>query len=123
MRLPFTIDGVDFSAVINKYGYSVRPVRREGSNGGMMQDGSRRVDLLDYKAGVSVASNDMDPADAARLNSALRKEYVWVTYWDPTVNAVRTAEFIPDISASEIAAVVKGVVQWIRPVAIYLEER
>lgn len=104
-RLPFAVDGVDFAKRINKFVYSVGYEKREGTNGGMMLDGSETVDILAYKAVVSVDTNAMEAAELSALVTALLKPYVQLTYWDTRSNAPRTAEFIPDVSAAPLGFV------------------
>ena len=53
-RPPYIVDGVDFSAYVNRWQYAVGYDFREGKNGGLMLDGSEPRDLLAIKARVSV---------------------------------------------------------------------
>lgn len=101
-RLPFTVDGVDFSQKINRLMYSVGYEKREGSNGGLMLDGSETVDILAYKAVVTVQTNTLTDSEAAALVSALLKPYVQLTYWDLKTGGDRTASFIPDVDTAGI---------------------
>lgn len=123
MRLPFVADGVDLSPSINKYGYSVSYFKRLGPNSGIMQDGSYQEDVLAYKARIQAETNDLYPDDLAALLQAFTKTYITLTYWDIRTNAERTAEFIPDISASRVAAYGLSGIYWLTSVVITLDER
>lgn len=101
-RLPFTVDGVDFSARINRFAYSVGYEKREGNLGGMMLDGTETVDVRAYKAVVTVSTNGMTSDELAMLLMALLKPYVQLLFFDTRINATRTAEFIPDVSTAPL---------------------
>lgn len=104
-RLPFTVDGVDFSARINRFAYSVGYEKREGSLGGMMLDGTETVDVRAYKAVVTVSTNGMRSEELAQLLTALLKPYVQLQFFDTRINDTRTATFIPDVSAAPLGFV------------------
>lgn len=104
-RLPFVVDDVDFSAKINRFSYAVGYEKREGSNGGMMLDGSETVDILAFKAVVTVSTNGMRSEELAQLLTALLKPYVQLQFFDTRINAARTATFIPDVSEAPLGFV------------------
>lgn len=104
-RLPFTVDGVDFSARINRFAYSVGYEKREGSLGGMMLDGTETVDVRAYKAVVTVSTNGMQSEELAQLLTALLKPYVQLQFFDTRINDTRTATFIPDVSPAPLGFV------------------
>lgn len=101
-RLPFIVDGVDFSKKINRLMYSVGYEKREGSLGGMMQDGTETVDVRAFKAVVTVYTNSLTESEVTALFSALLKTYVQLTYRDLRTGSDRTAWFIPDVDAPDI---------------------
>ena len=101
-RLPFVVDNVDFSAKINRFSYAVGYEKREGSNGGLMLDGSETVDILAFKAVVTVSTNGMRSEELAQLLTALLKPYVQLLFFDTRINDTRTATFIPDVSAAPL---------------------
>lgn len=101
-RLPFVVDNVDFSAKINRFSYAVGYEKREGSNGGLMLDGSETVDILAFKAVVTVSTNGMRSEELAQLLTALLKPYVQLQFFDTRINDTRTATFIPDVSAAPL---------------------
>lgn len=104
-RLPFVVDDVDFSAKINRFSYAVGYEKREGSNGGMMLDGSETVDILAFKAVVTVSTNGMRSEELAQLLTALLKPYVQLQFFDTRINDTRTATFIPDVSPAPLGFV------------------
>lgn len=104
-RLPFTVDGVDFSARINRFAYSVGYEKREGSLGGMMLDGTETVDVRAYKAVVTVSTNGMRSEELAQLLTALLKPYVQLQFFDTRINDTRTATFIPYVSPAPLGFV------------------
>ena len=104
-RLPFVVDDVDFSANINRFSYAVGYEKREGSNGGMMLDGSETEDILAFKAVVTVSTNGMRSEELAQLLTALLKPYVQLQFFDTRINDTRTATFIPDVSPAPLGFV------------------
>lgn len=122
-RLPLIIDGVDFSASINRYGYTVGYIKREGGFGGMMQDGSMRVDILARKAVLTLTANSLKSDAQAALLSACAKDYVTVTYFDTMSNRTREAEFIPDIGDQTVGILSADGTNWFTGMIITLTER
>lgn len=120
-RLPLVIDGVDYSPAITRYGYTVGYEAREGPNGGMMQDGSMCVDILAWKAVLTLPCNDLRSEDQAALLTACMKPYISVTYWDTKTNAERKATFIPAVGSSNLA-MIRGGIKWFSGMSITLTE-
>lgn len=124
MRNPVIIDGVDFSADFNKYGSSVRYKPREGENGGMMLDGSMRVDVLAWKAVLTLPCNDVTGDRLSALLQATMKAEVSVTFWDPQLNAQRTAIFInPELSDQTLTLQTAEDVRWYSGMTLTLTEQ
>ena len=113
-RLTFKVDGVDYSPSINRYGYSVGYEKRTGNNGGTMLDGSETVDILAWKAVLTLTGNAMPSEKLAALLTACMKDYVQVTFFDVKSNGERTASFIPDIGAASIGLIASGAAKWFR---------
>lgn len=102
---PLIINGIDFTALANRSSYTVEYEKRTGPNAGMMLDGSLTEDVLAIKAVISWSLNSMT---AHQLNRLLAETlsaypYVTVTYFEPRMNAPRTAEFIPTVGALSYA--------------------
>ena len=71
-RLTLKIGGVDFTEYVKRNGgFTYSYDRREGSNGGLMLDGSKTVDLIASKLVVSVAFNPMPQSIHMQLLSLL----------------------------------------------------
>ena len=122
-RLPLIIDGVDYSTSINRYGYTVGYIKREGGFGGMMQDGSMRVDILARKAVLKLTANALKSDAQASLLAACAKDYVTVTYFDTLSNENREAEFIPDVGDQTIGILSADGTSWFTGMVITLTER
>lgn len=67
-----------------------------------MLDGSETVDILAFKAVVTVYTNALTESEVTALFSALLKPYVQLTYRDLRTGSDRTASFIPDMDAAEV---------------------
>ena len=124
MRNPVIIDGVDFSADFNKYGSSVRYDPREGENGGMMLDGSMMVDILAWKAVLTLPCNDLTGDRLSALLQATLKSEISVTFLDTKLNAQRTATFInPDLSDQILTLQTAAGVRWYSGMTLTLTEK
>lgn len=128
MRLPLTIDGVDFSVLANKYEYSISYSAREGSNSGIMLNGDKTIDVLVddddnpvYKATITWNLNDMKDTDLMAIQSAVLKPYCSVTFFDTRINDERTATMIPSLSESNIG-ILRATKWWKHP-TLTLEEK
>ena len=124
MRNPVIIDGVDFSTDFNKYGSSVRYDPREGENGGMMLDGSMMVDILAWKAVLTLPCNDLTGDRLSALLQATLKAEISVTFWDPRLNEQRTATFIrPELSDQTLTLQTAAGVRWYSGMTLTLTEK
>lgn len=122
MRLPLTINGVDFSELANKYEYEVGYITRTGSNGGVMLDGTRVVDIIAYKASITWPLNDLRDTDLAAIQTACQTPEVTVTFWDTLANAQRTSVFIPVFSTQKIG-ILRSTGKWWKGISLNLEEK
>lgn len=102
VKPPYIVDGVDFTAYVNRWQYAVSYVFREGRNGGLMLDGSEPRDLLAIKARVSVTVNDQPGPELAALLAAVLKNEVQLQYYDPKTNANRTSTFKPTVEEVQL---------------------
>ena len=124
MRNLVIIDGVDFSADFNKYGSSVRYDPREGENGDMMLDGSMMVDILAWKAVLTLPCNDLTGDRLSALLQATLKAEISVTFWDPRLNEQRTATFIrPELSDQTLTLQTSKGVRWYSGMTLTLTEK
>ena len=120
-RLPYIVDGTDFTAYVNRWLYSVGYVYREGSNAALRLSGLQPRDLLAIKTRVTVTVNDQQGPQLAALLTAVLKNYVQLTYFEPKDNAVRTATFMPTVEEVSIPPV-PGSVRWGKGFRITMEE-
>lgn len=120
-RLPYIVDGVDFSAYVNRWQYTVGFDFREGSNGGLMLDGALTRDLLAIKARVTVTVNDQRGPELAALLTAVLKNEVSLQFFDPRANETRTGTFKPTVEAVSIPPV-PGSSRWGKGFQITMEE-
>ncbi|MBQ7778391.1 MAG: hypothetical protein IJ396_07730 [Oscillibacter sp.] len=124
MRNRFKIDGVDFSALVNKYGYSVHYIPREGRLGGMMLDGSYTPDVLAWKAVVELPCNDLTADDLSNLLMACMKQEITVEFQDTKTGAPRTAVFIKaDLSPQTMNLITPAGVRWYTGMVLSIEEK
>ena len=118
------IDGNNFTAYAKKSkGYRVTYKKREGVNSGIMQDGSKVYDLLAYKAVLEWDLIGLTSAQISQIMTACLKQYVTVTFFDPKINADRTASMIPDVGEATAAFQRNGGTFWEDGITIEMEER
>ena len=120
-RPPYIVDGVDFTDYVNRWQYSVGYVYREGSNAALRLSGLQPRDLLAIKTRVSVTVNAQQGPDLGAVLTAVLKNYVQLTYFEPKDNAVRTATFMPAVEEVSIPPV-PGSVRWGKGFRITMEE-
>lgn len=110
-KLPYIVDGTDFTALIHKYGYEVSYEFREGENGGLMCSGDELRDLLAVKPTVAVTVNDAPTAQVSALLAACLKNEVSLTYFDPKAGAEKTVTMHPTVDTLPLR-LSDGVVRW-----------
>lgn len=124
IRPVLIINNVNFSDLLKEVGaYSVQYEKREGSNGGLMKDGSMTVDIVAWKAVIKVKTKGATASAFSALLNTLITDYVDVTFMDPKTNTLRTATFIPDKVEAPMAYFVDGDVRWYNSTTITLTER
>lgn len=96
-KLPYIVDGTDFTALVHKYGYEVSYEFREGENGGLMCSGDELRDLLAVKPVVAVTINDAPTAQISALLAACLKNEVSLRYFDPRTGAAQTVTMHPTV--------------------------
>lgn len=122
--MKLVIDGVNFTSYCKKgKGYRVTYVKREGVNSGIMQDGSKSFDLLAFKAVLEWDLIGLTSPQIATIMTACLKQYVSVTFFDPKINADRTASMIPEVSEATAAFQRNGGTFWKDGITITMEER
>ena len=94
---------------------------REGSNAALRLSGLQPRDQRAIKTRVTVTVNDQQGPQLAALRTAVLKNYVQLTYFEPKNNAVRTATFMPTVEEVSIPPV-PGSVRWGKGFRITMEE-
>ena len=122
-RLTYKINGVDYTNAVQRYGMSTTYQKREGSNGGMMLDGSMTVDVIAYKAVLTIPMNPMLASEQAALISEVTTDYVNVYYFDVKTGGYRTAIFIPDIGTTSAVILRDGENKYFSGLVLTLTER
>ena len=117
------LNGNDYSDIIKEVGMSVSYQKREGKNGGMMKDGSMTVDILAWKAVITVTTKGTTPARMMELLEELIDDYVEVTFIDTRSNLERTADFIPSVVETPIAYFKDGEIGFYNSTKVTLTER
>lgn len=119
----FLLNGTDYSDMLKEVNFNVTYEKREGNNGGMMKDGSMTVDILAWKALITVQTKGVEPSRMAALLQELIADYVEVTFLDTRTNTERTAMFIPNVVETPIGFFKDGEIGWYRSTSITLTER
>ena len=96
-KLPYIVDGTDFTDLVHKSGYEVSYEFREGENGGLMCSGDELRDLLAVKPTVTVTVNDAPTAQISALLAACLKNEVLLRYFDPKLGAAQTVTMHPTV--------------------------
>ena len=95
MKKRITINGRDLTDAFTPTGYTVSYKKIRGTASGYMLDGSYTDDVLASKA---VITHTLMPANEAVLSQvlvAIADTYCNVNFYDPKVQAYRTAQMMP----------------------------
>ena len=99
----FTIDGVDFSDVVDVAGYTIRPRREYGPARGQLLDGSKVVDLLATKTDLSIAVVATEQSVTSSISQICKKPSVRLVFNDPITNQNLNGKYEPNISEIQMA--------------------
>lgn len=100
-RKPVGINGTDFTAYFTDVGYTVDYIKRTGSNGGMMQDGTITEDLIAIKAVVKLPCVPLTEDQLSTLLSAVwANDYPLLDYYDPWAKEVKSVLTVATVSQS-----------------------
>lgn len=101
-RKPVAINGTDFTAYFTDTGYTVKYIKRTGSNGGMMQDGTITEDLIAIKAVVTLPPVPLTEAQLSNLLSAVfANGYPLLYYYDPWTGTTKSVQTVATVSRSK----------------------
>lgn len=108
-KMPLTINGVDFSALTERLGYTISYVDVTGGNGMVMQNGDTYLDVITRKPRLSWRLDSLTMNDLARLHAAVNAAvYVSVEYYDTASKSVKSALFHGTISEQTVGAIRSG---------------
>ena len=99
----FTIDGVDFSDLIDVAGYTIKPRREYGPARGKLLDGSMVVDLLAMKTDLSIRIVATEQSITSSLVQACSKPSVRLVFNDPITNQNLNSKYEPSIAEINMA--------------------
>lgn len=117
------INGTDFSAYANEYGYSIDYVERHGPNGGLLQSGAQLTDLLRRAPVITWALNDLPQQELSALLAACEDNYVSVTYFDTRSNQDKTGMFHPYIGRQSLVLTTSEGEKWFTGLVLTLTAR
>ncbi len=108
-KMPLKINGVDFSALTERCGYSIVYEERTGGNGMMMLNGDEYVDVIARKPALTWRLDSLTNDQLAELLQAVHAAvYVSVEYFDTETNSVMTALFKGSVSEQEVGVIRAG---------------
>lgn len=108
-KMPLKINGVDFSRLTERLGYTIVYEDREGGNSTMMQNGDEYLDVIVRKPSLVWRLDSLTMTDLAALHAAINAAtYVPASYFDTATNSVKTAMFHGTISEQEVGAIRAG---------------
>lgn len=120
--MTFQVDGVDFSKLIYRYGFTVQYEKVYGKNGGQMLNGRETVDLVRVRKVLTAACNPLTSTQLSELAEVCKREYVAVRYTDPSEGGDVRIDAIPALSVVNKSLVTGGTTYWTDAV-ITLRER
>lgn len=105
-KMPLKINGVDFSRLTERLGYTIVYEDREGGNSTMMQNGDEYLDVIVRKPSLVWRLDSLTMTDLASLHAAINAAvYVPVSYFDTATNTIKTAMFHGSISEQEVGVI------------------
>lgn len=108
-KMPLKINGVDFSALTERCGYSIVYEDRNGGNSMTMQNGDEYQDIIVRKPILTWRLDSLTNTELASLHAAINAAvYVNVYYLDTATNTTKTAAFHGTISAQEVGVIRAG---------------
>ena len=108
-KMPLTINGVDFSGLTERLGYSVTYEDRNGGNTMKMMSGDEYQDLIVRKPVISFRLDSLTMTQLSALHAAINAAvYVQVLYYDTATAAEKTAYFHGTISQQTVGVIRDG---------------
>lgn len=102
-KMPLTINGVDFSALTERCGYSIVYEARQGGNSMTMLNGDQYTDIITRRPVLTWRLDSLTNTQLALLLTAVHAApYVEVEYFDTESNSVKTAVMTGSVSGQEV---------------------
>ena len=109
LKMPLTINGVDFSAMTERLGYTISYEDRTGGNGMTMQNGDQYIDVVVRKPVLKWQLDSLTMTQLASLHAAINAAvYVEVTYYDTAMASTQTAYFHGTITEQTVGVIRSG---------------
>lgn len=106
LKMPLIINGVDFTPMTERLGYTIAYEDRTGGNGMTMANGDKYVDVIARKPTLTWRLDSLTMTQLAALHAAINASvYVEVTYYDTATAAQKTAYFHGTISGQEVGVI------------------
>lgn len=107
--MPLVINGVDFSALTERLGYSISYEDRAGGNSMTMQNGDQYMDVITRKPVLTWRLDSLTMTQLASLHAAINADvYVEVIYYDTATASNQTAYFHGAISEQAVGVIRSG---------------
>lgn len=107
--MPLKINGVDFSRLTERLGYSIVYEDRKGGNTMTLQNGDEYQDIIVRKPSLVWRLDSLTMTDLAALHAAINAAiYVSVQYYDTASAATKTGYFHGTISKQEVGVIRNG---------------
>lgn len=108
-KMPLEINGVDFSALTARLGYTVAYEDRTGGNSMTMQNGDEYLDVITRRPVLTWPLNSLTGAELASLHAAINAGvYVWVLYYDTATGDTAEGWFHGTISEQTVGVLRTG---------------
>lgn len=110
-RVPFRIDGEDFSDCVKAGGFKWKKYDLEGEKAGRTLDGIMRRKRIARKRQLTIACKRLTDARLRQLCNAIDKETVMITYPDPMFGTITKTFYGTEVEAA-IWAEMNGTLYW-----------
>lgn len=108
-KMPLKIEGVDFSDLTERCGYTIVYEDRKGGNSVTMMNGDEYQDIIARKPILTWRLDSLTMTQLHSLHAAINAAvYVQVYYYDTELSANTTAYFHGTISEQEVGAIRAG---------------
>ena len=108
-KMPLTINGVDFSGLTDRLGYSIVYEDVKGGNGMTMANGDEHPDGIGRRPIPTWRLDSLTMTELSALHAACNAAWVVaVTYYDTTTNSVKSGFAHCTISSQEVGVIRDG---------------